>query len=275
MFPFKTALNASTLFPFQLDVIQQIEVTKQAGYQGIELWIRDIEAYLVNGGTIQSIQAALEKENFSFMNAIAFFKWADADRDTREKALIQAEKEMKLLASLGCASIAAPPFGNVKAVRLDEMARYFERLVQLGREIGVEPILEFWGKAEQLSTLNEAQLVMEKSNVKHPKVLIDPFHMYIGGSDFTGLSSLQANQIGIVHVNDYPASPPREKLEDRDRVFPGDGICPTAEMARMLAQIGYKGFVSLELFIEDYEGKSALEIAAYGLKKMKHSYLVD
>lgn len=49
MFPFKTALNASTLFPFELDVLQQVELAAQAGYDGIELWVKDIEAYLAAG----------------------------------------------------------------------------------------------------------------------------------------------------------------------------------------------------------------------------------
>ncbi|KRG15406.1 sugar phosphate isomerase/epimerase family protein [Lederbergia galactosidilytica] len=275
MFPFKTSLNASTLFPFQLDVIQQIEITKQAGYDGIELWVRDIEDYLSNGGTIQSIQTALNRTNLSFINAIAFFKWADKDQSTREKAFEQAEKEMKLLASLGCISIAAPPFGNVKSVHLDEISQYFERLVLLGRDIGIEPILEFWGKAEQLSTLTQARYIIDKVDISSPKILIDPFHMYIGGSDFSELKNIQANQIGVVHVNDYPTTPINGNLVDRDRVFPGEGIGNTKEMGLVLAQSGFNGYLSLELFIEEYGDQSPLEVAKYGLKTMIDSYSVN
>jgi hypothetical protein len=42
MHPFKPVLNASTLFPFNLNVVQQIEVAAHAGYYGIELWVKDI-----------------------------------------------------------------------------------------------------------------------------------------------------------------------------------------------------------------------------------------
>src|SRR6185437_4694471 len=113
MFPFKAALNASTLFPFKLDVIQQIQVAAEAGYEGIELWMRDIDTYLNNGGSVEELRAALDSANLTFINAIAFFEWADADVAQREKAFKQAEKEMKLLKDLGCNLIAAPPFGNV------------------------------------------------------------------------------------------------------------------------------------------------------------------
>ena len=56
MFPFKTALNTSTLFPFELDVKQQARVAAEAGFEGIELWVRDIEAYLDRGGTIRRMR---------------------------------------------------------------------------------------------------------------------------------------------------------------------------------------------------------------------------
>jgi len=149
MFPFKAALNASTLFPFKLDVIQQVKTAAQAGYEGIELWMRDIDTYLENGGTTQSLKKALDDANVEFINAIAFFTWADADPAKRNEAFLQAEKEMRILASLGCKLIAAPPFGDVETVSLEEMASYFDQLVLMGREIGVEPILEFWGKAKK------------------------------------------------------------------------------------------------------------------------------
>ena len=51
-FPFKTALNASTLFPFELDIAQQVQVAAAAGYEGFEIWIKDLDVYLANGGNL-------------------------------------------------------------------------------------------------------------------------------------------------------------------------------------------------------------------------------
>ncbi|CAM4184684.1 IolI [Lederbergia lenta] len=275
MFPFKVALNTSTLFPFKLNVIQQVRIAAEAGYEGIELWMKDIETYLAGGGTIEDLKHALSCANIEFINAIAFFKWADADAEIREKAFKQAKGEMELLTSLGCKLIAAPPFGDVGTVKLDEATGYFEHLVVMGREIGVEPILEFWGKAQKLSTLSEAHYVLETSSIQNTKMLIDPFHMYIGGSDFFRLKELRGEQIGIFHVNDYPPIPEIEKLEDSDRVFPGEGIAPSNEIAQTLYNIHYSGYLSLELFIEDYKGKSALEVIKHGLQALKNSYSIN
>jgi 2-keto-myo-inositol isomerase len=181
---------------------------------------------------------------------------------------------MEMLVQLGCAAIAAPPYGQMEGVTLEALAERFSRLTDLAKTIGIEPYLEFWGRSKILSNLNEALFVARSSRTVNVKILIDPFHMYVGGSDVTDLSRLRGNNIGIVHVNDYPPVPSLDQIEDRDRVFPGDGIAPSSEIAKLLYHAGYRGYLSLELFIENYGNVSALEVAKLGLKKIKTAHRV-
>ncbi|WP_219833922.1 sugar phosphate isomerase/epimerase [Paenibacillus sp. R14(2021)] len=275
MFPFKTALNASTLFPFRLNVLEQVEAAAKAGYEGIELWVKDIEAYLADGGTAEALTECLTRTGIVLANAIAFFKWADEDEAVREDAFAQAEREMRMLAALGCCGVAAPPFGSVEHVTLSDMARHYARLAALGRGIGIEVYLEFWGRASKLSRLDEAIAVQQESGVEGAKLLLDPFHMYTGGSSIDDLKRVNGSGIGIFHVNDYPADPPRATITDADRVFPGEGVAPTAAIARQLYDSGYRGFLSLELFIDDFGGMTADEVAAKGLAALKSAYEVE
>ncbi|MBO7748855.1 sugar phosphate isomerase/epimerase [Paenibacillus sp. MWE-103] len=275
MFPFKASLNASTLFPFGLDVTEQVRVAAEAGYEGIELWVKDIEAYLQNGGTAAGLRACLEQAGIVFANAIAFFKWADRDDAVREEGFAQAEREMRMLAEIGCVAVAAPPFGDVADVPPADMARHYARLAALGREIGIDVYLEFWGRARALFRLDQAIEVAEASGAEGAKLLLDPFHMYTGGSSLDDLKRLDGSQIGIYHVNDYPAEPPRETITDADRVFPGEGVAPTSELARLLYGAGYRGFLSLELFIADFGGQTAAQVAAKGLADLKAAYHVE
>lgn len=274
MFPFKTALNTSTLIPFGLDVKQQVRIAAEAGFEGIELWVKDIEAYLQNGGTIQDLKAYIADTGIAIVNAIAFFRWADADAAVRDQGFAQAEREMRMLADLGCVAVAAPPYGDVAGMTLEAMAGQFARLAELAHGIGVEPYLEFWGRAKKLSRLSEAVFVAMESGARDVKLLLDPFHMYTGGSDVRSLTYLHGANIGIVHVNDYPAVPPREQIGDSDRVFPGAGIAPTREFARLLERAGYRGYLSLELFVGDYGSEGALEVARRGRQAIATAYRV-
>jgi 2-keto-myo-inositol isomerase len=272
MFPFKTSLNASTLFPFNLGVKEQVRIAAEAGYEGVELWVKDLDAYLAGGGTVKELKRYISDTGIAVVNAIAFFAWSDGNEAERERAFIQAEKEMGMLAELGCAAVAAPPFGNVEHISLEIMAENFAKLSELAGRIGIKPYLEFWGRAKKLSRLSEAMYVAMESGVPDAQILLDPFHMYTGGSSLESLAYVNGERIGIVHVNDYPAAPAREVIADRDRVFPGEGSAPSKKFASSLHDIGYKGYLSLELFIENFGTKSALEVAKRGLESIVSAY---
>jgi 2-keto-myo-inositol isomerase len=274
MFPFKTALNTSTLLPFHLDVKHQVRIAAEAGFDGVELWVPDLHSYLENGGTIQELKAYIADTGVVLPNAIAFFAWAAADPTQREQGFAQAERDMRLLADLGCVAVAAPPYGDVAGISLEAMADQFARLTDLARRIGIAPYLEFWGRAARLSRLSEAMFVAMESGVPDAKILVDPFHMYTGGSELNSLRYVNGANIGIVHVNDYPAEPPREQITDGDRVFPGAGIAPARELAALLARSGYHGYLSLEVFVAGYGEEDALAVATRGREAIANTYRV-
>lgn len=274
LLPFKLCLNTSTLLPYRLGVREQIRIAAEAGYQGIELWVKDIDTYLEAGGHLSELRSDMEAHSLEFANAIAFWSWADTNPAERKRGFELAERELHTLAELGCTAAAAPPYGNVGDVELDEFASSFAKLAELARGIGVEPYLEFWGKAKRLHCVSDAQYVLQASGVAEAKVLLDPFHMYTGGSNLEDLAEWTGDQIGIVHVNDYPGIPSKEHIQDADRVFPGDGIAPSRELAALLSKSGYKGYLSLELFRADYGALTPLETAKLGIEKIKRAYEV-
>ena len=105
----------------------------------------------------------------------------------------------------------------------------------------------------------------------HPRacVLPDVFHLYKGGSDPNGLRLLSSSAIHVIHLNDYPADPPRQTITDANRIFPGDGIAPLTEIFRNMRDAGFKGYLSLELFNRDYWKRSPIKVAKEGIQKMR------
>ncbi|TDQ41009.1 sugar phosphate isomerase/epimerase family protein [Aureibacillus halotolerans] len=271
MFPFKIALNSSTLFPYELSLHDQIRIASQAGYEGIELWVKDIDLYLEQGGNLAELKAFAEEQRVEIVNAIAFWTWADENPEERAKGLAHAKKEMAILSELGCPAAAAPPFGNVANTSLESIAEAYRNLFEAGQSLGVTPILEFWGRADKLSTLGEAIHVAVASGVPTCPLLLDPFHMYTGGTTVDSLAYLKKEYIGIVHVNDYPSAPHREVIEDKHRVFPGEGVAPSRRFAEHLHAVGYTGYLSLELFFQSPEG-SPEELVKRGMDRIRTTY---
>lgn len=269
--PFGYMLNTATIMGQKLSLTDQIDVAAKAGYDAIEPWIRDIEAHVTAGKSLKDAAKRLKDANLRVESAIGFAQWIVEDAAARKKGLEQAKRDMDLVLQLGGTRIAAPPAGatNQANLNLFAVADRYRALCEVGESVGVIPQVELWGFSKSLSRLGETALVAIES--AHPRacILADVYHLHKGGSGFTGLKQLGAASLQVFHMNDYPANPPREKITDADRVYPGDGVAPLSEMLRDLHRLGFRGMLSLELFNRDYWKQDALLVARTGLAKMK------
>lgn len=271
--PVRFALNTSTIRGQGLTIDRQIDTAAKAGYDGIEPWIGDIQKFLESGGTLSDLQKQISDAGLTVDSAIGFARWIVDDEAVRTKALEQAKREMSLVKAIGGNYVAAPPVGahgNGDAhPALEVIADRYRALLEVGEKLEVVPQLELWGFSPTLSKLSELAYVALEASHPNSCVLPDFYHIYKGGNDFDSLRLLEASRIQCFHINDYPADPPREKIADKDRVFPGDGVCPLTKTIAELIDDGFRGTFSLELFNPKYWQRDALEVAVEGLEKSK------
>jgi sugar phosphate isomerase/epimerase len=204
-------------------------------------------------------------------SAIGFAAWVVDDAAERKKGLEQAKRDMDLVAQVGGTKLAAPPVGatNTEGLNLQAAADRYRALLELGQKMGVTPQVEVWGFSKSLKRLGEVWHVAAECGKAGGCVLPDVYHLYKGGSDFAGLKLLSAHAVGIFHVNDYPAEKARDTIVDADRVYPGDGVAPLKEVFQTLTEIGYTGFLSIELFNRDYWKQEPNLVAKTALDKLK------
>lgn len=271
MAAFHYCLNTSTIRGQQLSLVEEVDVAADAGYQAIEPWVNEIEAYAQRGGSLADLQKRIADRGLSVESAVGFAEWIVDDDAQRSKGLEVARREMDLVRQIGGKRIAAPAAGAVDARDVDylKVAERYRALLDLGESIGVVPQVEVWGFSNTLNRLGQAMLVAIESGHPQACVLPDVYHLYKGGSDFTGLKLLSPTAVHVFHMNDYPANPPRETIDDADRVYPGDGVAPLAEILQTLREIGFDGYLSIELFNPTYWQQDPLAVARLALRKMQ------
>ena len=240
--PFRYSLNTSTIRGQKLGLEKEIDIAAQAGYSAIEPWVSTIQEYVKAGGKLADIRKRVEDRGLTVEGAISFTQWIVDDDARRAEAVEQIKREMDLLAQIGGKRIAAPPVGangnDAPILDLAKVAERYRAILEVGDKTGVTPVLELWGPSKNLHRLGECMFVIVESG--HPKACLlgDVYHIYKGGSDFAGLKTISAAAMPVLHMNDYPADPPREKIADRDRVMPGDGIAPLPQILRCLRENG-------------------------------------
>lgn len=268
-FMFKTCLNTSTLRGFQLPLSQTVEIAAKAGFDAIEPWIEELQAHEKSGSSLEDLGRQIRDLGLSVQGAIGFAEWIVDDDARRKAGLEQARRDMELVARVGGTLIAAPPMGATEQsdLNLHRAAERYGELCAIGREFGVRPLVEVWGFSQSLSRLGEAAFVAVESGAPEAAILADVYHLYKGGSPVEGLSLLSADALPLFHVNDYPDIA-RQTIGDADRVFPGDGVAPLAQIFQTLSSIGFEGFVSLELFNPLYWTGEPLDVAREGRRKL-------
>lgn len=269
--PFLFALNTGSIMGYKLDVPAQLELAAAAGYQGVELWMRDIERFVSSGGKIADLRKRLDDLGLVVVGGINFNAWAANDESQRQAALETMRRDMDWIAALGGKAIAAAPAGIFQPPPADlrQVAERYRILLEIGEKHGVVPQLEIWGASATLSRVSEALFVAAEAGHPQAQILLDVFHMYKGGSSPESLRLIHGGCMTNFHINDYPADPPRETIRDSHRVFPGDGVGPVTKILQILYEIGFRGALSLELFNAEYWKRPALEMAKEGLAKMK------
>jgi 2-keto-myo-inositol isomerase len=266
------SLNTSTIRGQKLPLPAMIEIAARAGYDGIEPWMMEIDAYLQTGKTLADLKKHLTDAGIIAVDAIGFAPWMAQDSEKSKGGFTQMEKEMGMLSALGCKRIAAPAIGTDNPIDLLIAGEKYAQLLDLGRKTGVMPQLEFWGAFPQFHHLGQALAVAAAANDSDAKILADIYHLFRGGSGFEGLNLINSNAIDIFHLNDFTDQIPRLEQQDKDRVFPGDGVAPLREVAETFKAMGGTKILSLELFNPTYYAMDAFEVAKTGLGKMKQFF---
>ncbi len=269
---FRFALNTGTIRGYKLDLPAQIDLAIRAGYAGIEPWISDLAKVAESGGSLKDLGKRCADAGLTVISAIGFAGWAVNDDAARAAGLEQMRRDMGLVAQLGGTHIAASPAGVNKpdvALDRDRAAERYRAVLELGRNSGVIPQLEFWGASANLSRLDQCLYVAARAGHPDACVLADAFHMYKGGSDPASLRLLGRSAAYSFHMNDYPAQPPRETIKDADRIWPGDGIAPLRDILKTFIENRSEPWLSIELFNAEYWKRPAEETARTGLEKMK------
>lgn len=264
---FRYCLNTSTIRGQDPGLPGTIEIASRAGFEGIEVWINDLQKYLESGLSAQSLKRILDDHGIRVESAIGFAPWL-ADRGD---GFLQMEREMEMLSQIGCTRIAAPPAGldGEESLDLFKAGEKYAKLLELGRKTGVMPQLEFWGTSPHLWHLGQALMVAAVADDPDGRILPDVYHMFRGGSGFHTLGLLDGKLIEVFHMNDYPGDKPRETQGDADRVYPGDGVAPLRQILTSLREMGGEKVLSLELFNVKLWNDDPLEVAKTGLMKMK------
>lgn len=269
-------LNLGTIRSYNLNLQEELEVANKAGYHSVEIWMDRLVEYAGDGNgsfnqaKLLELKKYLDNGGLAVEGGIGFASWIVDDEQKRSSGIEEIKRQSEALALLGCSCIAAPASGASQRIELKHIADRYATILEVCNSVGVRPLLELWGTSPALFRVVDALVVCAEAQREDVALLLDVYHMFRGGNSFSVLSMIPASMTPVFHMNDYPAFPERSELQDRDRVFPGDGKAPWGQIVGALKRNHFKGALSFEIFNPSYAKQYApVEQAKIGLEKMQ------
>ncbi len=180
----------------------------------------------------------------------------------RAAALEKWKQRCEQFASFGITHIYNPS-GTAIKITADDYKRGADCMREAGeiaKQFNMTAMIEFVRTSTYISTLTT--LLKLTREAAHPNVhpMLDFYHFWSGMSKFEDLDLLRPGELAHVHFQDVPDMP-RELLDNTTRLIPGDGVSPLTRILKKLAEKGYSGPLSVELFLPEFQQGDPYEVA--------------
>jgi len=262
---FTLCLNTSTIKPQPL--LDKIRLAAEAGFAGVELWINDVYEYVGRGGEVRDVEKALADHGLIVPCVVAVRQWGEAGEVEYPLMLDETRRRMEMAARLGSPYLVATPPRD--PCDLGQITRRYKDLLELGRQVGVKPTMEYIGFFQSVRHLGQAWQIVQDADDPDATLLLDSFHSWNAGATLDDLRAVPARRISHYHIDDADPDKPVGTQTDPDRVMLGEGQIDLRGEIAVLREKGYEGTVSLELFNRDLWAQDPREVLKVGIERMR------
>jgi 2-keto-myo-inositol isomerase len=180
----------------------------------------------------------------------------------RAASLENLKKRCDTFAALGLSRVYASTATTQKITLEDYKAGVgnMREAGDIAKQFNMSLRIEFVRTSSFISTITT--LLKMTRAAAHPNLapMFDCYHFWSGLNKLEDLDLIRPSEIGHVHFQDVPDMP-RELLDNTTRIIPGDGVSPLIHILRKLADKGYSGPLSVELFLPKFQQGDPFEVA--------------
>lgn len=239
--------NATSVF-IHYPIHVAVEMVANAGYNGIDIWggrphvyrqdfsedeLKELKRFIADHGLVVS----------SFMPA--FYRYphslSNPNPVVREDSLDYMRACLDNAAILGAEILLIVPDENLYGQKVeDSFQRLTDSIAMFAQDANGYDIRLGIEVTELVETASDALRIIESVGDEKLGVVIDSGHINLGSERFDDIVDTLGDYLLQVHVNDNDGN-------EQQNLVPGEGTFDFKAMFGKLDQVGYSGFISLEL----------------------------
>ena len=238
-----------------------LEGWARAGIQYVELNERMLDGFLEND-TLVGARNLLSNLGLTPVSASAALPDLWLPGPAREASLESWRQRCDQFAELGLQKIYSPAITN-RPVTAEDFAATPESIREvavISSEYNLTCMIEFLRTSTHLATMTSALSMIRAADHPNVRPMVDFFHFWSGLSKLEDLDLLEPVELAHCHFQDL-LDAPKELTNNDYRLIPGDGIAPLNAILSKLAEKGYNGALSVELFRSELVNGDPFEVA--------------
>lgn len=240
---------------------ERVRAAAEAGFAALGLYVGDYQRLRAEGAGDADLRAVLDQHGLRVVEIEALRGWSatGAERAT----YLQTEQ------SVFAMSDALGPGHHVQVIgpytgTLDDAAEAFAGVCDRAAEHGLAAAIEFLPEMSNIPDAATAMQIVTAAGRANGGICLDCWHHFRGANDDGMLRAIPAERIFTVQVDDGP----RQRVDPdyytdctRHRNVPGDGDFDLAGFLRLIAELGVRLPLSVEVMSVDLQPRSAGEVA--------------
>ncbi len=249
------------------NLAEKLAAIADAGFDGVEIFEMDFVAF---DHTPREVGRMVRDCGLAVTLFQPFRDFEGMPDALRAKAFDRAERKFDVMQELGadlmlvCSNVSPQALGGVDRAAAD-FHELGERAARRGLRIGYEALA--WGR--YVNDHRDAWEIVRRAD--HPAIglILDSFHSLARGIDPASIRSIPKDKIFIVQLADAPKLNMDYLSWSRHfRSMPGQGDLPVTAFTEAVCATGYDGYLSLEIFNDQFRAGSARQIAVDGQRSL-------
>ena len=261
----KKSLHTKSIY--RSNLVSDIRIAAEAGYQGVEMVGTKIMSFLEAGFTSADCKALLDRYNMSMCSVVDIAHVERTDKESVERMQKEAHIFSKFAQDVGCPSIQLVPLCAHEGKSWDEVKRLtassVNRVLDIGAEYGIgfqlEPVA--WSP---IHSLFQSLEFIDYTGRKNFGMVIDFWHLWYGNETTPDeVAALDPSMIRNIHFDDGLRNEPGTVCDEEilRGVYAGEGNIPIKEWVDAVRATGYDGFWSYELISRKHWEMDTKEVA--------------
>jgi len=244
---------------------KSLEGWARAGIKNVEITAALLDDFLKTD-TLDAARRVLTDNGLTPVSSASGVGGLIEPNPNRSAAVDNLKRRCEQFAALGLSRtyITTATPANAPKYSLDDYkaaATNLRGVADAAAQFNLKLIVEFVRASTFIATLNTLANVMRQAAHPNLGILFDCYHFWSGNNKLDDIDGVRPGEIAHAHFQDVPDIP-RELLDQTSRVIPGDGVSPLTKILRKLADRGYSGPLSVELFLPKFQQADPYEVAS-------------